>query len=96
MIGYYFGWPHGQIWPNLIASAICTGLVWWRLHRQAVITRVRLAAQAAEHHFERLEQADRHADELKRQLTLHCADLKAHMTAQTAPPRPGDRMLWRR
>lgn len=90
MIGYYFGWPHGQIWPNLLASAICTAVVWWRLHRQAVIQHARQAAQAAKHHAERLEQAARHHAEIKRQLAAHCSDLKDHITAQA--PAGGERM----
>ena len=81
MIGYYFGWPHGQVWPNLLASVLCAGLVWWRLHRRSVVSHAEQAAVALRLHFERLDQADRHADELKRQLTAHCGDLKAHVTA---------------
>ena len=84
MIAYYFGWPHGQIWPNLIASAICTGLMWWRLHRQAVVHHVRQAAQAAKHHVERLDQAEQHHAEMKRALAAHCADIKEHVTAAAA------------
>lgn len=60
MIGYFFGWPHGQIWPNLLGSAICAGIVWWRLHRRAAVQEVRILARQAEQHFERLEQAEQH------------------------------------
>jgi hypothetical protein len=81
MIGYYFGWPGGQIWPNLLASALCTGLVWWRLHRRSAVHHAEQVALIVRLHFERLEDADRHADEIKRQLTAHCADLKSHITA---------------
>ncbi len=37
--GFYFGWYQGAVYSNLLASAICTGLVYWRakihLRRQA-------------------------------------------------------------
>lgn len=58
MIGYYFGVPYGSVWGNLLTSAICTGIAWWRLHRQSARQHVRVLAQAAEHHFERLAQAE--------------------------------------
>ena len=34
-------WFWANVWPNLVASGICTGIVWWRarvhirLHREA-------------------------------------------------------------
>ena len=84
MIGYLFGIPHGQIWPNLLASAICTGLVWWRLHRRSVIQHAEQMALAARLHFERLDQAEKHHDEVKRQLAAHCSDLRDHITAQSS------------
>jgi hypothetical protein len=90
MIGYYFAFPDGQIWPNLLASALCAAIVWWRLHRQAVIHHARQAAQAAKHHIARLEQANRHHAEVKRLLAAHCSDLKDHITAQA--PGGGERM----
>lgn len=90
MIAYYLAWPHGQIWPNLIASAICSGIVWWRLHRRSVVHHAEQLALQARLHFERLDQAEQHADELKRQLSAHCADIKAHVSAQAAGP--GERM----
>jgi len=33
-VGLFFGWPDGQVWPNLAASAISftasAAAVWWR------------------------------------------------------------------
>jgi len=80
-VAYYLAWPNGQIWPNLLASAICSGIIWWRLHRRSVIHHAEQLALIARLHLERLDQADRHADEIKRQLTAHCGDLKSHVTA---------------
>lgn len=81
ILNSYFGWPGGQVWPNLLASALCSGLVWWRLHRRSVVNHAEQVAVAVRLHLERLDQADKHADDLKRQLTMHCADLKSHVTA---------------
>lgn len=92
MIGYFIGWWHGQLWPNLMASALCAGVVWWRLHRRAVVHHAEQLALAATLHLERLDQADRHHEAVKRQLAAHCSDLKDHVTAQLAGPGPGERM----
>lgn len=89
---YYFGWPDGAVWSNLLASAICAVLVWWRLHRQAVIHHAEVLAQAARHHAERRDQAAALNADLKQQLAAHCADLKehaeatAHLSAAVAVP----------
>lgn len=60
VFGLFFGWPAGAVWGNLAASAICTGIVWWRLHRQAARQHVEAVALAARHHFDRLAQAEDH------------------------------------
>ena len=74
----YFGVPAGAVWSNLIASLICVGVAWWRLHRQSARQHVEALAQAARHHAERLAQAETH----------HQA-LKAHITAAAAAPASG-------
>ncbi len=76
---------------TMVAWVICGGLGFWWAHRRAEARAVRVMAQAARHHFERLDQAAKHHDEVTRQLTLHCADIKEHVTAQAAGPGPGDR-----
>lgn len=78
---YYFGWPQGQVYSNLIASAICAGLLWWRLHRQGALQHVEALAQAARHHRERLEQHEDLRRHVSAQLSAHCADLKSHVSA---------------
>ena len=59
VLGFYFGWPEGAVYSNLLASAICAGLVWWRL-------RARIIA----HHLEQLAQAERHHLEMKAHVTV--------------------------
>jgi hypothetical protein len=80
VFGFYFGWYQGAVWSNLLASAICTALIWWRLHRQAARHHVEQLAQAAAHHLERITQAQEHHEALK-----------AHVTATAAAPRPASR-----
>ena len=36
-------WFVGQVWPNLVASGICTGIVWWRA--RVHLSRHRTAAE---------------------------------------------------
>jgi hypothetical protein len=55
---YYFGWPDGAVWSNLLASLICAVFVWWRL-------RARMIA----HHVEQIAQRDRHHEEMKAHVT---------------------------
>jgi hypothetical protein len=62
ILHFYFGWPEGAVWSNLLASAICAGLVWWRL-------RARMIA----HHVEQLAQRERHHEELKAHVTAAAA-----------------------
>jgi hypothetical protein len=65
VLALYFGLPAGAVWSNLIASAICAGLIWWRL-------RARMIA----HHLEHLAQAERHHLELKEHVTAAVADIQ--------------------
>ena len=30
VLGFYFGLPGGQVWPNLLASGMTGAAVWWR------------------------------------------------------------------
>jgi flagellar biosynthesis/type III secretory pathway M-ring protein FliF/YscJ len=82
---FYFGWPDGAVWSNLLASLVCVGLAWWRLRVQAVRHHVEQLAQAGRHHREQLEQQAAQHEELKRQVGAHCGDVKAHVSA-VAPP----------
>ena len=59
VLGLYFGWPAGAVYSNLLASAICAVLVWWRI-------RARMIA----HHLEQLAQKDRHHAEHMDALSL--------------------------
>lgn len=81
---YYFAWPHGQIWPNLIASAICALLVWWRLHRQSALQHAEALAQAARHQVEKLAQAEAHHVALRKHVASAVAS--AASTAAVAVP----------
>lgn len=54
----YFGWPAGAVYSNLLASAICVAVAWWRL-------RARMIA----HHLEHLAQAEAHHLALKEHVT---------------------------
>jgi hypothetical protein len=69
VLNLYFGWPAGAVYSNLLASAICAGLVWWRLRARMIAHHAEALAQAARHHAERLRQADEHHDALKAHLT---------------------------
>lgn len=80
VLAFYFGWYTGAVWSNLLASLICVGVAWWRLHTQAVTHHAETLAQAARHHAERLKLARDHHEALK-----------AHITAAAAAPRPASR-----
>ena len=67
---YYFGLPHGQIWPNLLASLVCVGVAWWRLRARMILHHAEHLAETERRHLEHLAQAERHH-----------ADLKEHITA---------------
>lgn len=34
VLAYYFGWPHGAVWSNLLASLIWAAPAGWHLHRK--------------------------------------------------------------
>ena len=78
VLNLYFGWPAGAVYSNLLASAICAGLVWWRLRARMIAHHAEALAQSARNHVERMTQADEHHEALK-----------AHITA--AVPRPAAR-----
>ena len=77
VLAFYFGWPLGAVWSNLLASAICALLVWWRV-------RARMIA----HHAEQLAQAARHHAELKRrhdELMAHVTAVGSHVLTAAVP-----------
>jgi hypothetical protein len=51
VLNLYFGWPAGAVYSNLLASAICAGLVWWRLRARMVAHHLELLAQNERHHL---------------------------------------------
>jgi hypothetical protein len=75
----FFGWPGGGVWSNLLASAICVGVAWWRLRAKMIAHHAAQMAQAARHHKEQLTQADVHHKERLASAAAHCADLKEHV-----------------
>lgn len=50
----FFGWPNGQVWPNLVASAVTSasavGVFAWRLLRRLETHHQERMAQDREHH----------------------------------------------
>lgn len=79
VIGYYFGWPHGAVWSNLVASAVCVGGAWWRIRARQIA-----------HHAAVLAQAERHHQALRQHLATELTAHHARMTAIiAAPPAPG-------
>jgi hypothetical protein len=78
---FYFGWPDGAVWSNLLASLVCVGMAWWRLRVQAVRHHREQLAQAGRHHREQLEQSAAQHEELKRHVAAHCRDVKEHVNA---------------
>lgn len=48
---YYAGLPHGQIWPNLLASLVCVGVAWWRIRARMIAHHLEQLAQAEAHHL---------------------------------------------
>lgn len=47
---FYFGWPTGAIWSNLLASLICSIIVWWRLRTRMILHHRESMSQQQEHH----------------------------------------------
>ena len=73
----YFGWPAGAVYSNLLASAICAALVWWRLRARMILHHAEHLAETERRHLEHLAQAEQHH-----------ADLREHITAATVRPTP--------
>ena len=80
VLAFYFGWPLGAVWSNLLASVICAGAVWWWVRARMIAHHLEQMAQRERHHLERLAQAAAHHEELK-----------AHVTAAATVPRPAPR-----
>lgn len=80
VLGFYFGWPLGAVWSNLLASAICAGLIWWRV-------RARMIA----HHLEQMAQRERHHEDMKAHVTatVTAAVRPQKRLAPRTPARPG-------
>lgn len=92
IVRFYFGWFEGAVWSNLLASAICAGFVWWRLHKQAAAHHAAHLAAAARHHLAQLEQSQaqhrqllalsrQNHQELLDRADSHALSLQAHVTA---------------
>lgn len=75
VLAFYFGWPLGAVWSNLLASAICAAFVWWRV-------RTRMIA----HHLEQMAQRERHHADLKAHVTAAVA-ARAPKTLARKPER---------
>ena len=58
ILGFYFGWPLGAVYSNLLASAICAALVWWRLRAKMIAHHLEQAAQRERHHAEHMDALD--------------------------------------
>lgn len=87
----FFDWPLGSVWSNLIASAICAGLVWWRLRARMIAHHAEALTQAARHHKERLAQAGEHHEALKAKVDALTAQARQPKTAgvKTTPEDSG-------
>jgi hypothetical protein len=81
---FYFGWPDGAVWSNLLASLVCVGLAWWRLRAKSVAHHAEQLAQEARHHRELMAAQQSHHDEMKRHVAAHCTDVKEHVNAVIA------------
>lgn len=75
VLAFYFGWPLGAIYSNLLASVICGAFVWWRI-RARMIT----------HHLEQMAQRERHHADLKAHVTAAVA-ARAPKTLARKPDR---------
>ena len=78
VLAFYFGWPLGAVWSNLLASVICAAVVWWRV-------RARMIA----HHLELLAQAEAHHLALKEHVTASAVPRPAARKAKTLVTGPG-------
>ena len=78
VLHFYFGWPLGAVYGNLAASAICAGLIWWRI-------RARMVA----HHLEQMAQAERnHAALVAHIAAAALAPRPTAWQAKTLTPKP--------
>ena len=63
---FYFGWYQGAVYSNLLASAICAGLVWWRARVHLRRASEKQAKDMADHRADVAKQlADHHAEVMK-------------------------------
>jgi hypothetical protein len=83
----YFGWPAGAVWSNLLASAICSALIWWRLRARMIAHHAEALTQDVKHHLERMTQADEHHEALKAHITA-TIPRPASRQAKTLVPKP--------
>ena len=58
VLHFYFGWPDGAVWSNLLASAICAAFVWWRLRARIIAHHAAMLIQADRHHAEHMAAVD--------------------------------------
>lgn len=77
VLAFYFGWPEGAVYSNLLASAICAGLIWWRLRARVIA-----------HHVEVLVQAERHHRELREHITAAARRTPAARQPKTLITKP--------
>jgi type VI protein secretion system component VasK len=68
VVSFYFGWPNGAVWSNLVASLICAVLVWWRVRARLIAHHAQQLAQAAAHHKAQIALAREHHEALKRHI----------------------------
>jgi hypothetical protein len=90
VLAWYFGLPSGQVWPNLLASLVCAGVVWWRLHQQAATQHAVMLAQAAAHHLEQLAQAEADHLALREHVTAAAASRAAARKPKTLVTKPAE------
>jgi hypothetical protein len=67
---YFFAWYQGAVYSNLIASAICAGIVWWRARVHLRLGHERRRADLAAHH-----------EAIRQTLAEHHTAVKDHITA---------------
>ena len=93
ILGLYFGWPTGAVWSNLLASGICSLLVYLRMHAKLKASHQALADQAQQQHTERMAQAVAHHGALLLQANRHHEQaldrMDAHAMAAKSQARGG-------
>jgi hypothetical protein len=78
---YYFGYPDGAVWSNLVASLICAVLIWWRVRARLVAHHVQALAESAQHHREAQELAQDQHRQLMAQASKHHGQIMAQADA---------------